>query len=166
MPMERKGKMSGVGYGARQLIFKNAEVEYAPSVKLYDSTRPLEEAVEQAPDGVTITGVSSGRLRKLKLVSIEGKEPTRENVVSGAYLLYRPLYLTIQKDADPKVNEFVKYILSPDGQAVTHQSTSSTTRSALAMSSAGVRARKRLSFSQLASGVAATRPSAVTFVPP
>ena len=118
VPLERKGKMSGVGFGARQLIFKNAEQDYAPSVKLFDSTRPMEEAAEGEVNGISITGISSGRVRKLKLLSIEGKSPTRENFVSGDYMLYRPLYLTVPKDADPKANDFLKYILSGEGQAV------------------------------------------------
>lgn len=117
--MERKGLLSGVGVGARELIFKDRKLEYHASVKLYESSRPLEEALEATPDGITLTGVSSARIRKVKMLRVEGKEPTRENLISGAYLLYRPLYLTVPSTgASAEITDFMKYILSAEGQTV------------------------------------------------
>lgn len=117
--MERKGTLSGVGAGARELIFKDRKLQYHASVKLYESTRPLEEALEGTPDGITLTGVSSARLRKVKMLRVEGKAPTRENLISGAYLLYRPLYLTVPSaGASQQITDFMKYILSAEGQSL------------------------------------------------
>jgi len=117
--MERKGTLSGVGAGARELIFKDRKLQYHASVKLYESTRPLEEALETTVDGITLTGVSSARLRKVKMLKVEGKAPTRENLISGAYLLYRPLYLTVPAaGASAEITGFMKYILSAEGQTV------------------------------------------------
>lgn len=118
VPMERKGKISGVGFGARQLIFDDPELEYPPVVKLFDSTSPLEAALESTEAGVAITGVSSARLRKVKMLAIEDKEATRENLVSGSYLLYRPLYLTVPKEPSKQVSDFLKFVLSDEGQSV------------------------------------------------
>lgn len=118
VPMERKGKISGVGFGARQLIFDDAELEYPPAVRLFESTAPLEAALETTEAGVVITGVSSARLRKVKMLAIESKEATHANLVSGSYLLYRPLYLTVPKDPTKEATEFLKFILSDEGQDV------------------------------------------------
>lgn len=118
--VERVGKTSGVGLSARELIFKKADFDYAPSVKLVDSSYVVEDTCQREPGCLAITGISSARLRKgLKILSIEGKEPTKENVARGEYVLYRPLYLTYPAvGADPRVNEFIKFMLSPEGQAL------------------------------------------------
>jgi len=116
----RSGKTSGVGLVARELIFKNPEQDFAKSAKRVFSTVVVEETCEKDPGCVAITGISSARLRPgLKVMSIEGKQPTPENVASGAYLLYRPLYLSYPANhTDPRVIQFVKFMLSPEGQAV------------------------------------------------
>lgn len=114
----RQGKLSGVGYGTRQLVFGNPDQEFTSNAKVFDSTRPLEEALEQAPNAIAMSGVSSARLRRVKMLNIEGKSPTRENVINGQYLLYRPLYLTVPDKPNPVVSEFVKFFFSSEGQAI------------------------------------------------
>jgi phosphate transport system substrate-binding protein len=53
------------------------------------------------------------------MLRVEGKAPSRENLISGAYLLYRPLYLTVPATAlSPQITDFMKYILSAEGQAL------------------------------------------------
>ncbi|HKC24742.1 MAG TPA: phosphate ABC transporter substrate-binding protein, partial [Thermoanaerobaculia bacterium] len=115
---ERKGKLSGVGFGTRLLLFGNPDQEFTPKARIFDSTRPLEDALEQAPNAVAMTGISSARLRPLKKLAIGGKPPTRDNVISGKYLLYRPLYLTVPERPDPVVSQFIKFLFSAEGQAL------------------------------------------------
>lgn len=116
--MERKGTLRG-GAGLRELILKDHERMYAPSVKLLDSSSPPEVVLETTPEGITLTGIGSARQRKVKVLSLEGHVPTRENFVSGDYPLYRPLYLTVPAAApSPELTDFLKYILSPEGQAI------------------------------------------------
>ena len=114
----REGKLSGVGAGTRLLVFGNPDQEFTPKAKIFDSTNPLEEAVEQTPSAVAMSGISSARLRRLKMLSIEGKSPTRENVINGQYLLYRPLYLVVPEKPSPVVSEFTKFVVSSEGQAI------------------------------------------------
>ncbi len=115
---ERQGKMSGVGFGTRLLLFSNPAQEFTPHARIFDSTRPLEEALEQTPNAIAMTGISSARLRRVKMLAIEGRSPTRENVINGQYLLYRPLYLTVPEQPDPVVSQFIKFLFSGEGQAI------------------------------------------------
>src|SRR5262249_2662238 len=70
---ERQGKMSGVGFGTRLLLFGNPAQEFTPRARIFDSTRPLEEALEHTPHAIAMTGISSARLRHVKMLAIEGR---------------------------------------------------------------------------------------------
>jgi phosphate transport system substrate-binding protein len=116
----RKGKRSGVGYSARLLVFDNIDQEFQ-ATRTFDSTRPLEDAVEKSPNAVAFTGVNSGQIRaphRLKMLKVDGREPTRANVIRGDYGLYRPLYLTIPERPHPVVREFLAFLYSREGQAI------------------------------------------------
>jgi len=55
----------------------------------------------------------------VELMAIDGIIPTKENISSGKYPLYRPLFLTLKKsNSNPIAREFVDFILSDEGQAI------------------------------------------------
>jgi phosphate transport system substrate-binding protein len=125
VPLAREGKRSGVGYSVRQLIFKNIDQEYtAPLLRGdFKSTRSLEEALERTPHGIGISGYNSARLRlppngNLKMLRLDGKDPSRANVVSGQYSLYRPLYLTVPTRLHPVAEDFLAFLYSRAGQEI------------------------------------------------
>jgi phosphate transport system substrate-binding protein len=113
----RTGRISGVGYAIRQYLFEDSQVEFVTDY-VVPSSGPLEQAVERDPLAVGITGVSSARKRNVKLVSIDGKSPTYDNVRSGGYGLYRPLYLVTSPGPSPEVKAFVAFAMSEDGRQV------------------------------------------------
>ncbi|MBI3650832.1 MAG: phosphate ABC transporter substrate-binding protein [Acidobacteria bacterium] len=115
---DRKGKLSGVGAGTRLLLFGNPDQELATTAKLFDSTRPLEEGIEQNPNAIAITGISSARLRQVKILNLDGKSASHDNIIKGQYLLYRPLYLTVPEEPNETVSAFISYLLSPEGQEI------------------------------------------------
>ncbi|MCB1865880.1 MAG: substrate-binding domain-containing protein [Chromatiales bacterium] len=115
----RKGKVSGVGYTIRQLIFDNVNQEFVGGQE-FASTGPLEKALEADPEAIAMTGISSARKRNVKILALNGKEPSYENVRSGAYLLYRPLYLAYNPD-NPRVGDvkkFIEFAYSDEGQEI------------------------------------------------
>lgn len=116
----RKGKISGVGRTVRELIFANYDQEFAKTAKVVKSTGPLEKAIESTSiNGIGISGVSSARKRKVKLLKLEGKDPSYENVQSGDYLLYRPLYLvTHLENSDKDVKRFSQFVHSGEGRKI------------------------------------------------
>jgi phosphate transport system substrate-binding protein len=115
----RRGKISGVGYAIRQYIFKDSTKEFVtPPQFVMRSSGPLEEAIEKDPLALGITGVSSARKRDVKILSIDSKSPTYENVKTGKYVWYRPLYLVTDPSPTQEVKDFVAFAMSDEGREV------------------------------------------------
>ena len=115
----REGKISGVGYAIRQYIFQDDDFEFVTSKKyIKKSSGPIEKAVEKDPNAIAITGVSSARKRKVKIISIDNYVPTFENVKSGNYIFYRPLYLVTGAKSNKVVRDFVKFATSRKGKQI------------------------------------------------
>ena len=113
----RKGKLSGVGYAIRQYIFKDGDIDFITS-KVVNSSGPLEKAIERQHWAVGITGISSARKRDVKILNYNGKSPTYENVKSGTYGLYRPLYLVTNTTPSKKVKDFILFATSDEGRQI------------------------------------------------
>ena len=116
--MIREGNESGVGHMFRLLVLRDPEFEFAAGAQVFPSTGPIEKAVAATPWSLAIDGVSSARKTKLKMLSIHGTLPTKANVATGRYPLFRPLYIAVGSNPDPEVRKVVDYILSPKGQAI------------------------------------------------
>jgi len=113
----RRGKISGVGYAIRQYIFKDSGMEFKSS-HVVRSSGPLEKACQKDPDAMGITGISSARKRKVKILKFDGKSPTYENVKNGSYGLYRPLYLVTSPHPSKQATEFIKFASSREGRKI------------------------------------------------
>ncbi|GAB4390370.1 MAG: hypothetical protein Kow0025_21930 [Thermodesulfovibrionales bacterium] len=115
----RKGKQSGVGLMAREILFGDPNQEFSPSAEEKKSSGPVEAAISRDRQGVGITGVSSAKKREyLKVLSVDGVAPTKENIQSGRYPLYRPLYLVTRGEPSGEVKRFVDFARSAEGQAI------------------------------------------------
>jgi len=115
----RQGKISGVGYAIRQYLFEDSNIDFKTQSKYTKrSSGPIERSVEKDISGIAITGVSSARKRDVKIISIDNKSPTYENVMKGKYGLYRPLYLVTTPTPSPKVKEFVSFAMSKEGRQI------------------------------------------------
>lgn len=115
----RKGKISGVGRTTRKLLFSDYDQEFVAS-QIFDSTGPLEQAIIDEPNAIAISGISSARKRDVKILELDGKYPSYENVQSGNYLLYRPLYLVFN-EASPnaeQIKDFIQFADSEEGRNV------------------------------------------------
>ena len=114
----RKGEISGVGRTLRELVFNDYDKEFVAK-HVVASSGPLHKAIEQNPNGIGITGISSARKLKVKILRLDGKEPSYENIKRGDYLLYRPLYMvTPLQNPDPEAKRFVEFVMSEEGRAV------------------------------------------------
>ncbi len=114
----RKGKISGVGRTLRELVFNDYDKDFV-ATHVVASSGPLERGIVRNPNGIGITGISSAHKQKVKILALNGKEPTYENIKSGDYLLYRPLYMvTHLQNRDPEVRKFLDFVLGPEGKNV------------------------------------------------
>lgn len=73
-----------------------------------------------ANDPYAIGYISLGALNDtVKAISVDGAEPTVDNIKSGKYALSRPFNVAIKGESDnPVVNDFMAYIMSEEGQAI------------------------------------------------
>jgi len=113
----RTGKLSGVGYAIRQYLFQDSDEDFI-ATHVVKSSGPLEKAVEKQSNAIGITGISSARKRKVKIIGFDGKEPSYDNVKNGKYGLYRPLYLVSSPAPSKYVKSFIEFALSDEGRQI------------------------------------------------
>lgn len=118
----RQGKISGVGYTMRKLVFANYDQDFA-ATQIFKSTGPLEKALETDPLAIGVSGISSARKRAIKMLDLENLKPTYDNIRSGNYVLYRPLYIVYNELNGKKelIKDFVNFAHSDEGMAIIKQ---------------------------------------------
>lgn len=119
----RAGKSSGVGATLRRLVFHDPKVEFV-SPHVFKSSGPLEQALVKDEDAIAVTGISSARRRNVKILNLEGKDPSYAAIKGGEYILYRPLYLAVNilKPHYDDVNQFIEFARSEEGKAIIRKS--------------------------------------------
>ena len=133
----RRGKISGVGYALRQYLFKDSNKEFY-STRLFRSSGPLEKAIEKSPWAIGVSGVSSARKRKVKIIGLDGIVPSPENIKAGKYELYRPLYLVTPTRPSGRVKEFIEYATSEEGRRILRENQTVPYHDALGLASKSV----------------------------
>jgi len=129
----KDGRFSGVGYMTRLLLFKDRFHSYTDKALFKRSSRPIEEFVEQTESAFAVTGVSSAKKRNVNILKFEGVEPTPENIASGTYRLFRPLYLVTKGEPTGETKRFLDWIVGPDGQAVLKEEGTVTLKQGVAL---------------------------------
>jgi phosphate transport system substrate-binding protein len=116
----RRGKFSGVGRTLRELVFANYDQNFPGARHVVKSSGPLEKGIQKNVLGIGTTGISSAKRRKVKLLKLNGHEPSFANIKNGSYVLYRPLYLVTRGKAtsDQKVKDFITFALSREGREI------------------------------------------------
>lgn len=115
----RRGKFSGVGRTLRELVFANYNQEFPAATHVVKSSGPLEKGIVKNISGFGTTGISSAKRRDVKILQLEGKAPSYENIKKGHYLLYRPLYLVTKgRSSSPEVRKFISFALSRQGMKI------------------------------------------------
>ena len=107
------------------LVEKNGDQEVdntTASATVQNSTNGVMTTVAGNPSAIGY--ISLGSLNDtVKALTLEGVEPTAENILSGDYKLARPFLLVTK--GEPKEGsleaDFIKYALSKDGQAIAEQ---------------------------------------------
>jgi phosphate transport system substrate-binding protein len=114
-----KNKDSGAGQSLRELLFSDTS-QHLPASRVFDSSSELEQAVIENPNAIAFTGISNARLGDFRIVSLDSVEPTVDNIKSGTYGLYRPLYLAYDP-ASPNlesIKDFISYVNSKTGREI------------------------------------------------
>ena len=115
----RKSAISGVGLKLRELVFYDSDKEFFGGTHYVKSSGPAEKAVVKSATAFTATGISSAKRRDVKILKVAGKAPTYENIKSGDYILYRPIYLvTKMQEKNRLVLDFLDYVQSHKGRSI------------------------------------------------
>jgi len=116
----RQGKISGVGRTLRQQLFDDPDLAFTPQATRLASSGKIEKAIAKDPYGLAVSGISSSRHQPVRMLKLDGIEPTMATLQSGHYDLYRILFLVVSKHyiEEPEVSDFVKFALSAEGQNV------------------------------------------------
>jgi phosphate transport system substrate-binding protein len=96
-----------------------------PDGSIYPAAQQITDALEHDSNGLAISTLTyaSAALKPLPLAAAAAAVPlTPETVTAATYPLGRPVYIYINraqdKPVDPKVKGFLRFILSPEGQAL------------------------------------------------
>lgn len=74
-------------------------------------------------DELAIGYISLGAYNdSVKLLDVDGVKATKENVLSGEYKVFRPFNIALKETDNELANDFVKYIMSIEGQKVVGES--------------------------------------------
>ena len=113
----RKSKYSGVGRTLRHNVFADYDKKLY-STKQFKSSGPLEKDILVNKNAIAVTGISSARLRDVKVLNLGGVSPSVENVKAGKYRIYRPLYITFNPDSErlAEIKQFISFCHSRKGR--------------------------------------------------
>lgn len=114
----REGKLSGVGHMFRRMVFGDPEYDFKARTFNVKSTGPLEEKISKTMNAMGMDGISSAKRSKVKILSLDGIKATKENVATGIYPLFRPLYLAVGPGSSAESRKVIDFVLSPEGQAI------------------------------------------------
>jgi phosphate transport system substrate-binding protein len=90
-------------------------LEIAPKAIVQDSNGAVKQLVKD--DVKSIGFISMGLVdHTVKALRLGGAEPTRENVASGRYSLYRPFLFVVKGEPEGMAKQFIDYVLSGEGQ--------------------------------------------------
>jgi phosphate transport system substrate-binding protein len=99
----------------KMLMGKHAEI--SPEALVQDSNGSVREIV--ANDPYSIGFISMGLVEpRVKALAVDGVPPTRETVKNGKYKLVRRFLLVARELKPGPCQNFVNYILSPEGQSL------------------------------------------------
>ncbi len=119
----RASNLSGVGFTYRKMLFGDVYKEIN-AYKEFPSSGPVEKYIEKNEYAMAITGVSSANKRDLNILSFQNIKPSFDNIKTGAYQFYRPLYLVagvthkFTKEVRREIVRFVNFVKSDDGAQV------------------------------------------------
>jgi len=113
-----KEKFSGVGYMTREFLFGDPSVDFAEKALYFRDTGLVERNVENIESSFAADGVSSARKRRVKILALDGIACTKENIITGNYPFFRPLYLITRGKPTGELKKFLDWILSDEAQAI------------------------------------------------
>ncbi len=121
--LRKPGVLSGVGYSLRKIVFKNLRAPIIKTEYIEPNSDAIRQAVAKDPYAFAVGDATSAQaFGKLKLLKVNGVEPTKAALASKRYKAARPYYIYLPQNATLEAKEFLAFALSKEGQAVIQKS--------------------------------------------
>ena len=115
----RESKKSGVGLSAREILFKNIDADFYSKAKKVKSSGFVREEVAKDANAFAIDNtISSSKHNGIKMLKVDGIEPTKANILSNKYKMRQALYIYLPKNPSKLASKFAKFALSKEGQTI------------------------------------------------
>lgn len=105
-----------------QLLFKEFTVgikgELASNAKTLGGPSMLGNYVSRTAGGVSFMPLNAYEQEYGAIVAIDGVIPSKQSIEDGSYRLAATYYLTVENSGDAKVDAFINYCMSEEGQKV------------------------------------------------
>lgn len=108
--------LSGVESSLREMVLKGKGPVMTAHTTSLASTGIVEQTVAKTPGGFATAGFPSARKRQVKILKVNGINPTTKTIRNNTYPLKRPLFLLVPQRPNPEVKKFVDFVLSKEGQ--------------------------------------------------
>jgi phosphate transport system substrate-binding protein len=102
---------------------KESQAEFAANALLLSSSQAIADEVSQNPGAIGYYGMGyiSAKEKALAIAKDENStyvQPTIDNVISNAYPISRPLLMVTRGQPQGLVEQFITFVLSPEGQKI------------------------------------------------
>ena len=109
-------------FGIEQKDFEGNKVDYTTEEAMITNSTSVM-LMSAASDKYAIGYISLGSLNDtVKALKIDGAEATAENIKNGSYKIARPFNIATKGDISEVAEDFIKFILSSEGQKVVEES--------------------------------------------
>lgn len=104
-------------------VFKEkvlGDEKMSPRVRMLESSMAELETVAKTPFSIAYFGVGYVDPNQVKVLTVNGISPSKQNILAGKYLLSRPLFVFVDVTngwpEEGPVAEYLKFIMSKKGQ--------------------------------------------------
>jgi len=111
------------GSGSRSAfeeLVLGSDYRVTPKAIVQDSNGAVRQLV--ADDPYSIGFISLGLVgigeKPVKALQLDDIPATRENVINGSYILYRPFLFVAKSEPEGTAKQFIDFVLSPEGQLI------------------------------------------------
>lgn len=103
----------------KKVILGNEKV--IAGATLLPSNNAVATTVGNTPGAIGYVGLGFTSAENLKVLYLDGIYPSPQSAQDGTYKLSRPLFMYTLKSADERTDEFITFILAPEGQMIVEE---------------------------------------------